>query len=373
MGGGGWSGGHGGRAEGGPASAAVRYRADRRGELPVSGPRAPEFPLPGARLVALPCGGGTFSVRERPFPTAGVRPSPDRRMTEPDDYEAFFHANLPLIEKLLAAIAHRYGLRGDDAEEYVAWARARLWEDDYAVLRKWRRESKLSTYLAVVLTNLAHEFRIRRHGRWRASAAALRLGHLAVLLEKLVYHHGMRLEEAGEWLRTRGETALTNRDLVALLAQLPQRTPPPRPGEPEPVIDEIPADGVVGRRAARLGGRRRAAGDAPGAARRDRPAAGPGAGHHPMYFLDGQTLAGVARALGVEQKPLYRVKDAALRTPPRAAPGAGDHRRSGSPAPRRRALGARRPRTRATTRTTRRRVTPAAPARRVPPPPGPRP
>ena len=234
--------------------------------------------------------------------------------TEPDEYEAFFHANLPLIEKLLGAIAHRYGLRGDDAEEYRSLARARLWEDEYAVLRKWRRESKLSTYLAVVLTNLAHEFRIRRNGRWRASAAAVRLGHLAVHLEKLVYHHGMRLEEAGEWLRTRGETTLTNRDLVALLGQLPLRTPPRRPDEPEPVIDELPAegssDGAV--LAAEEAEERRATLRALHAAIGRLPAQEQVVIR--MYFFDGQTLAGVARALRVDQKPLYRVKDAALRT-----------------------------------------------------------
>jgi RNA polymerase sigma factor for flagellar operon FliA len=234
--------------------------------------------------------------------------------TEPDEYEAFFHANLPLIEKLLGAIAHRYGLRGDDADEYLSWARARLWEDDYAVLRKWRRESKLSTYLAVVLTNLAHEFRIRRNGRWRASAAAVRLGHLAVLLEKLVYHHGMRLEEAGEWLRTRGETTLTNRALVALLDQLPQRTPPRRPDEAEPVIDELPAEGSSDDAvlAAEAGEERRATIRALHAAIGRLPAQEQVIIR--MYFLEGQTLASVSRALGVEQKPLYRVKDAALRT-----------------------------------------------------------
>ena len=66
-------------------------------------------------------------------------------MTQPDDYEALFREHLPLIDKIIAAVARRVGLRDDHEDEFAARVKERLWAHDYAVLRKWRRESQLST------------------------------------------------------------------------------------------------------------------------------------------------------------------------------------------------------------------------------------
>ena len=234
-------------------------------------------------------------------------------MTQPDDYDALFHAQLPLLDRLIAGVARRVGLRGDEVEDYASWARMRLWEHDYGILRKWRRESQLSTYLAVVLTNLGHEYRNKHRGRWRSSAAARRLGRLALMLERLLYLHGMHLDEAGEWLRTRGETTMSDRELAALRAQLPERLGPRPPVEDHPDLDGLADDGSTDARLLdeEVDATRQAAYHTLHAAL---------ARLTPLeqviirqYFLDGQTLADVARALGVEQKPLYRVKDGAIR------------------------------------------------------------
>jgi RNA polymerase sigma factor for flagellar operon FliA len=234
-------------------------------------------------------------------------------MTEPHrDYEALFLEQLPFVERTAGAVARVMGFTGVDAEEFAAWAKARLWEHDYAVLRKWRGDSLLPTYLAAVLTNLGREFRVQRWGRWRPSAAAQRLGPLAVRLETLVYRDGLAPAAAGAQLRQRGETDLSDRELAQLLGELPMRQRPRRVDDREVSIEALPgtarADDAVleheedaERRAtyARLeAALRRLTPEEQVVIR--------------MHFLQGRTLADVARALGVAQRPLYRTKDRAL-------------------------------------------------------------
>ncbi|HEV2146432.1 MAG TPA: hypothetical protein VGR37_03360, partial [Longimicrobiaceae bacterium] len=156
---------------------------------------------------------------------------PDRK-----DLEALFLENLGWIERVAASICRRHGFGGDDAEDFASWARLRIVEDDYAVLRKFRGESSVTTYLTVVVAMLFRDYRVSRWGRWRPSAAARRHGRLAVRLETLVHRDGYRLEQAGELLRTTGETDLSERELAELLARLPARSPT-RPVEvgPDPL------------------------------------------------------------------------------------------------------------------------------------------
>ena len=76
-----------------------------------------------------------------------ARRVPSPLMSERDDYQALFLAHLPFIDRAAAATARALGLRVDDAEEFASWTRERLWEDDYRVLRKWRGDSRLTTFL----------------------------------------------------------------------------------------------------------------------------------------------------------------------------------------------------------------------------------
>jgi RNA polymerase sigma factor for flagellar operon FliA len=234
-------------------------------------------------------------------------------MTDPQrDYEALFVEHLPFVERTVGVVARIMGFGSADAEEFAAWAKARLWEHDYAVFRKWRGESLLPTYLVSVVTNLGREFRVQRWGRWRASAAAQRLGPLAVRLETLVYRDGLAPSAAGELLRQRGETDLSDRELARLLGELPVRRRPRRVDDREVAIDAVPgtarADDAVDE-------------DEEDAERRATYAVLEAALRRlsseeqiviRMHYLQGRTLADVARALHVEQRPLYRVKDRAL-------------------------------------------------------------
>ena len=135
-----------------------------------------------------------------------------------------FLSSLPQIDRIVAAQARRHALSPADAEEFGAWAKARLIDGDYAVFRKFGGRSSLTTYLTTVLTNLLRDYRNSRWGRWRPSAAARRLGPIAIRLEELLYRQGHPMREAGEVLRSAG-VALSYAELARLAAQLPRRSP----------------------------------------------------------------------------------------------------------------------------------------------------
>jgi RNA polymerase sigma factor for flagellar operon FliA len=146
-------------------------------------------------------------------------------MAEQNPAESLFLRHLSIIDGVAGSLARRHGLSGDEAADFKAWIRLKLIEDDYAVLRKFRGESAIGTYLTVVIAMLARDYRAQHWGRWRPSAAARRSGELAVRLETLVHRKGHRLSEAGEILRTAGETTLSDRELAGIFAQLPSRLP----------------------------------------------------------------------------------------------------------------------------------------------------
>jgi RNA polymerase sigma factor for flagellar operon FliA len=222
------------------------------------------------------------------------------------DPAALFLDSLSAIEGIAASVCRMYSVWGDDADEFASWAKERLMENDYAVLRKYRGESELTTFLTVVVTRLFHAHARERMGRWRPSAAAERLGQVAKDLEVLVHRDGCRLHEAGERLRSSGRTQMSDGELGRLLAKLPAREPL------RPV--EVGADPLE---------------HAPGAARADERVSAAESERHRaavlsalfaamrtlqpeermivrMNLADGRSVADVARALNLDQRALYR-------------------------------------------------------------------
>lgn len=227
-------------------------------------------------------------------------------MLDREAAEALFLKHLDWIDRAASMACSSQGVWGADAEDFTALVRMKLVEDDYAVVRRFLGNSELKTYLASVVTRHLVNFQRAQRGRWRASSAAERLGAAAVELEKLVRRDGYTLQQAGEKLRTAGRTTLSDAELARLLDQLPER-PPLRP-----VVEE-PATGL----------------DAPGASRADERVLETEADSRraemmraletaleqlepedrlivQMHFAEGHTVANVARALRLEQKPLYR-------------------------------------------------------------------
>jgi RNA polymerase sigma factor for flagellar operon FliA len=220
--------------------------------------------------------------------------------------EAQFLENLPRIEKTVAALARRHGFRGAEADDLASWVKLRLIENDYAVFQKFRGESALTTYLTVVIATLVQDYKVQLWGRWRPSAAAQRKGRVAVKLEALVYRQSYTLADAAEVLRSSGDTTLSDRELASLLAELPRRGPPrPRTVNEDALAAEAGpsgADEIVENESAvtertTIETALKSAMDA--LEPEDRCVL-------TMRFWQEMSVADIARALDIPQKPLYR-------------------------------------------------------------------
>ncbi len=227
------------------------------------------------------------------------------KMAETRDYGALLVRHLEFIDKMARIFSRRDGLSADEADDFTSWVHERLIEDDYAVFRKFRGDSALTTYLTIVISRLQHDYRVSQWGRWRPSAEALRKGRDAVALEKLVYRDRHTIREAVEILRTRGSQS-SARDLFALFSSLPGTTR----GRPKAVGDvalEHTAD-VAETDRPMLAAEAEAERSRMQEALKRIVAALP---HEDaviirMRFLEGLSVAEIARTRGLDQKPLYR-------------------------------------------------------------------
>jgi RNA polymerase sigma factor (sigma-70 family) len=214
--------------------------------------------------------------------------------------------NLPWIKRAADSLCRRNGVIDADAEDFHSYALLRLIDNDYAVLRKFQVKSKITTYLTVVLAMFFQDWLISRWGRWRSSAAAKREGPVAVMLEQLIYRDGYKLEQAARILRARRVTTATDRELAVLLSRLPVRSGTrPREVGPEP-LEATPAAETAdqGVRQAEDEAERQTA---IAALERVVDALPPeDCTIVRMHFWEGSSVADIARALGLEQKPLYR-------------------------------------------------------------------
>ncbi|MGZ8377067.1 MAG: RNA polymerase sigma factor [Gemmatirosa sp.] len=233
-------------------------------------------------------------------------------MTDREGLEAQFLAHLTVVERAAAAVCRRRGLLGDEAAEFLAWAKLRFVQDDYAILQKFRGESSLATYLTVVVAMLFREYRVQRWGRWRPSAAALREGPLAVRLETLVHRDGCELQSAIAMVQSSWRPPPSTRDLVSLYRRLPMRMPV-RAVEvgPEPLdAIELPTSADAELLAHEHGEARSAAAATLSAALTELPDEERVIVR--LRFWEGLSVADIARALQLPQKPLYRRLERAL-------------------------------------------------------------
>lgn len=161
------------------------------------------------------------------FTTRSVHPgSPAQR--EPVNYERFFVSELPAIEKVIARVCRRHRLRADEAEEFASEIKLHLVENDYEVLRKFERRASFPTYLTVVVTRRFLNYRNQLWGRWRPSAEAVRIGPLAIQLERLTKRDGWSYEEAVEQLVTNHGVDETREEIYEIWLRLSPASAPRR-------------------------------------------------------------------------------------------------------------------------------------------------
>lgn len=162
--------------------------------------------------------------------TTTSSPSP---FPSPDD--------LSLLSEVLREVARRR-LPPDDAEDFVQAAHVRLLERNYEVFRRFDGRSSLRTYLTVVVVRLLLDWRNSTYGKWRPSAAAVRLGPDAVRLERLIHRDGYATEEAIAIVR-QSPDAPPGEVLRDLRQQLPPRLP--RRRVPDSMLETIAAGAGV--------------------------------------------------------------------------------------------------------------------------------
>lgn len=220
------------------------------------------------------------------------------------DYRQLFLDNLDVIEQVVRAVARRYRLSAADTDDLRSHVHLKLLENDHAILRKFGGRSSLKTFLTTVVTRLLLDMRTARWGKWRPSAAARRLGPVAIRLEQLLSRDGMTFEAAVETIRQNDGTPVTDAELDEMRRYLTIR--PRRREASESELDGMAApeqpidEGLQAEERARLADRIACA--LPKVLEtldpQDKLLV-------TMSLIDGLQIATIARVLGVEQKPLY--------------------------------------------------------------------
>lgn len=148
-------------------------------------------------------------------------------------------ANLGLVNEVVRFVARRQQLNTEQEAELESFVRLRLVEDDFRVLRQFEGRSSLRTYLTIVVQRLWLDYRNHALGRWRASAAASRLGPAARLLEELVYRDGFSFDEASQVVAGRG-LQVDRAELLELWRAMPLRHPHRLPKGSVEEAQEVP-------------------------------------------------------------------------------------------------------------------------------------
>jgi RNA polymerase sigma factor for flagellar operon FliA len=233
---------------------------------------------------------------------------PGERETSP--YEEAFLSNLGLIDDIVRFVCHRHKLSGAEADDFGSDVRVKLVDRDYEVFRRFQQRSSLRTYLTIVIQRLYLDYRNRSWGKWRPSTEAVRLGPLAIRLERLTVRDGLRFDEACQVLRTNEGVIATDAELAEIAIRLPTRYR--RFNVSDEVLTGVPAEGAFDDRIMsreRQEATRRVLTALRQAVRllgdQDRLILR-------LKFQDGLGVADIARALHLEQRPLYRRLDALL-------------------------------------------------------------
>ena len=226
--------------------------------------------------------------------------------------EADFLAALPVIDDVTGQVCRRHRLNAQESDEFRSDVRLHFIERNYEVLRKFEGRCALSTYVNVVVQRQFLDWRNRMWGRWRPSTEARRLGPTALLLERLVSRDGWTVEQAIEMLRVNHQVELD--DATRAFSDTLSTRMPSRRLVSEDDAQEVastgpaPDDNVVMAERDFLAKRVQTALD------RARQALTPmDRLILKMRFDDRAAVSDIARALHLEQRPLYRTIERLLK------------------------------------------------------------
>lgn len=147
--------------------------------------------------------------------------------------------NLDSIKRIAAFVARKNRANADESDEFVQVACVKLWENDYAIIRKFEERSSFTTFLTTVIIRLFHQCRVEEWGKWRPCAEAKRLGYKAIALERLLTRDNYTFAEAVKILTTPGGAEYTANELEQLYVRLPVRMP-----RPTQLSEDVSADAM---------------------------------------------------------------------------------------------------------------------------------
>lgn len=220
------------------------------------------------------------------------------------EYERFVVSQLGLIRALAIKTARSQRMSAAETEDFVADVMVHLIDGDFAVLRKFRRQSSFRTFLHVVIRRLCLDVRTAQWGKWRPSARSRRAGRTALLLERLMVRDGLSFAEAGSVLRTNHGLDVDERTLEQHRASFKTRWRAQFVSESrmehEAIDQSNPEKPLVDRNARRtlLAAIATTADTFRRLPNEDREML-------VLHFRDGLTVAAIARRLGVNQRGLY--------------------------------------------------------------------
>lgn len=220
--------------------------------------------------------------------------------------ETTYLQHLESIERIAAFVARRGHLNADETVEFVQIVRVKLFEDDYAIIRKFEGRSSFSTYLTTVILRLFHQWRVEMWGKWRPSAEAKRLGDKAITLERLITRDGFTFQEAVNVLTMRAGGLYTVAELETLYIRLPLRNPRPMLVSDDVAPDVVAVDGDADERVESH--------DRECSARRCAAALDAALAQFDaedrlilqLRFWDAKKVPEIARITGIDQKKIYK-------------------------------------------------------------------
>lgn len=229
---------------------------------------------------------------------------------EPTPKELFL-THLDHIKRVATHACRRHGFSREETEDFISQVEIKLIEDEYATLRKFQGKSSLKTFLTVVINNLFKDHLDHRWGKWRPSAEAVRLGGMAIQLEKLL-RDGFTRAQACDILVTNHHVEASRQEIEELADRLPQRNPP-RQTETEEALEDRPTEELAPDErvdAREMGARRQEVLKFLRDALRRLPADDALLAKMSCEFKISQ----IAKKLRLDQKPLYRRRETILKT-----------------------------------------------------------
>ena len=223
------------------------------------------------------------------------------------DAETFLIDHLAEIERVIAFVCRRNALWGADAEDFGSLVKLKIIDNDYAIIRKFESRCSFHAYLVIVIQRILLDERNHAFGKWRPSAEAQRLGEIAVRLETHLLRDHRTLDEAMELIRGSG-TVVTRRELEELAKRLPARKTRPRPVPLDASANAVAISGDTVSAHAEAGEREAKARKVATVLQRaverlpDRERL-----IFRLRFEADMSVAEIARALRIQQKPIYRL------------------------------------------------------------------